>query len=233
MVRGEERVKFSPRLTLKQHLLRRFVHLSSSLILIYFLLPDTVFYIPKKALVIILFVFVPLTLELTRIRSKKLIFGQRPHEIHMIGSYAWSLMASTVIILVLPQEIAAPVIVIYAFADPLIGEIRLWKKRMVLPLGTLLIAVSFMVFGYDWWLALIAGLFMVIGEAVELVGDLRIRPELVHMYTKRMGIDRLKLFFKTDDDFTTQIIPAMVLGVIYIYLPAVFPDPVFSPLPFL
>jgi len=227
---GKEESK--PRLTLKQHMFRRSIHLATALIFLYYIFPEPFFFIPRKVWVFFLFGILPYVIERYRMKRKILLFGQRPHESQKAGSYLWALWASLIMILVLPQSIVVPVILIFSVADPILGEIRYWKKWMVFPLGGLILTLMFMVFGYGPELAFIGGFSMVIGESIEAVGELRIRPELIHLYTRRIeGLEKLRVFFKTDDDFSTQFVPGMVLGFVYIYWPSLFPGPYFSSIP--
>jgi len=215
---------------LGSYLFRRGLHLANALFFLYYLIPDDMLIVTKKFYLVLIFAFIPLLLEIRRLRAKRVLFGQRDHESNTLGAYAWSLWASTIIILVLPQVIAVPVIMVYAFGDPLIGEIRLWRKNLVLPLGFLVIFFMFLVFRYNILLAGVGAIFMVIGEAVEMVGEVRIRPELLQFYGERIKIDLSRIIFKTDDDGTTQIVPAIALGLFYIYWPGIFPEPLFHPL---
>ena len=103
---------------------------------------------------------------------------------------------------------------------------------MVFPMGGLILTLMFMAFGYRPELAFVAGFSMVVGESLEAIGEIRIRPEIIHLYTRKMeGLEKLRVFFKTDDDFSTQFVPGLVLGFIYIYWPSLFPGPYFSPIP--
>ncbi len=217
-------------MTLRSYMFRRILHLANAMIFIYYLLPDELLMVPKKVLLVLVFGGIPLAIETIRLRRGVLLPGQRLHEDRSPGAYAWSLWASTLIILTLPQAIAVPVIMVYAIGDPIIGEIRLWRKDMVFPVGGTILFLMFLPFGYNIFLAAFAALFMVLGEAVEMVGEVRIRPELVAFYRERIHIDFSRIMFKTDDDGTTQIVPALALGAIYIYFPSLFPGPIFTPL---
>ncbi len=214
----------------KDHLFRRGVHLISGLVVVYYLFPEELLYLPTKLWLILILGLVPLVIELIRLKKGILIPGLRGHEEGTIGSYAWSLWTSMVIMLVMPQEIAVPVIVIYTIADPLLGEIRMWRKWLVLPLGGLFTVMMFMVFGYHFFLALFAGLFMVFGEALEIVGVLQVRPELYKIYRNSNFNKNFHFPFKTDDDSSTQLVPALALGLIYIFYPGWFPGPWFTPI---
>lgn len=217
-------------MTLGSYMFRRLLHLLNVLIFIYYLIPVEIFWVPKKVVLVLVFGLMPLVVEWIRLRRGVVLPGQRLHEERSPGAYAWSLWASMIIILVLPQQIALPVIMVYAVGDPIIGEIRLWRKDMVFPLGGAIIFLLFLPFGYNVFLAAFAALFMVIGEAVEMLGEVRVRPELLAFYRDRIKIDISRIVFKTDDDGTTQIVPAFALGMVYIYWPSLFPGPLFSPL---
>lgn len=215
--------------TLGSYLFRRGLHLANVLFFIYYLLPDPVLFLPKRAGVVVLFMIIPLMVEIVRTRKGVVLLGQRLHEDRMPGSYAWSLWSTTLIILILPQQIALPVIMIYAIGDPIIGEIRLWRKNLALPLGFIILFLLFLPFGYGIIPCAVGSLFMIIGEALELVGELRVRPELLRFYGKGESFLN-RIYFKTDDDATTQVIPAVALGVLYLLWPGLFPEPLFWPL---
>ncbi|MEA3557745.1 MAG: hypothetical protein U9R75_00665 [Candidatus Thermoplasmatota archaeon] len=222
----EVRYRISP----QDHLLRRGLHLLSSLVVIYYLFPPTFFFLPMKFWLILLLGIVPFIIEIHRMKKGSIMIGQREYEKRAIGSYAWSLWTSAAIILVLPQEIGLPVILIYTLADPVIGEIRLWKKWLVLPLGGIFTSILFIAFGFNIFLAGFAALFMIVGEALEITGHIRSRPELLRLYKIESLNDNIGISFKTDDNATTQLVPALALGLVYIFYPGWFPGPWLFPL---
>jgi len=213
----------------KNHVLRRGIHLISGLVVIYYLFPDTFLYLPGKLWLIILLGLVPLLIELIRLRGGLLLFGQRGYEKTNIGSFAWALWASGALMLVLPQQIALPVILIYTVMDPVISEIRLWRKWLVLPVGGFITVILFVLFDYNILLAVYGSLFMVAGEATEIIGKIQFRPELFKIYRTSSFRENLMIPFKTDDNATTQILPGMALGSLYIFYPQWFPEPWFFP----
>ncbi len=225
-VQGQDDNK--PRISFSSHMFRRVMHLLSPLLFLYYLFPERTFGIPKWTLLVLLIGVLPLVIETFRLSRRMVLFGQRPHEDRALGSYAWSLLSSLLIMLVLPQQVALPIIVVYSFSDPIIGEIRIWKKYLVYPLGFIFTALLFLLFGYNLFLACFAAAFMLLGEAAELQGTLRLRPELVKFYGLKSGGHSLG--FKTDDDGTTQLVPALLLGLLYLFAPSVFPQPWFHPL---
>ncbi|MBN1539879.1 MAG: hypothetical protein JW939_07015 [Candidatus Thermoplasmatota archaeon] len=218
------------RISSRDHLIRRGIHLISGAVVVYYLFPSTFLFLPMKLWLIVLLGFVPLVMEVIRLKRGMLIFGQREFERGRIASYAWALWTSMVIMLVLPQEIALPVILIYTLADPVIGEVRLWKKYLVLPVAGTFVFFLFLVFGYHPFLALFAAFFMVSGEALEIAGHIQVRPELYRIYRNSKFRENLVLAFRTDDNATTQLVPALALGLVYLFFPGWFPDPWFYPL---
>ncbi|MBN1390152.1 MAG: hypothetical protein JXA22_05875 [Candidatus Thermoplasmatota archaeon] len=225
---GLEEVRY--RISSKDHLIRRVVHLLSGSVVVYYLFPSTFLYLPMKLWLIVLLGAVPLVIECVRSRRRHLIFGLREFERGRVASYAWALWTSMIIMLVFPQEIALPVIIIYTLADPVIGEVRLWKKWLVLPVGVTFTFLVFLLFGYNIILAIFAGFFMVFGESLEVVGSIQMRPELFRVYNNSKFRENLALAFRTDDNATTQLVPALALGLVYIFFPGWFPDPWFYPL---
>ncbi len=220
----------TPRLSRGQHLFRRMIHLISGSVVVYYLFPDSVLFLPKEIVLILVIGLLPLIIEYIRLSRGAIIFGQRPHEYEAVGSYAWSLWASLFIILIFPQSIAVPVILIYSFADPVMSELRVWKKWSAFSFGFLFIWIMFMVFGFNIVLAAYGALFMIIGESTELKGILRVRPELAKLYEVENDIKKWIFKFKTDDDGTTQVIPALFLGLAYLFSPSSFPGPWLFPL---
>lgn len=217
-----------PRISFPSHIFRRLLHLLSPLLLIYYLFPDRLAGIPSPIILILVVGLVPLVIEVLRLKKGKVLFGQRPHEDRALGSYAWSLWSSLLIILVMPQQIALPTIIVYSFTDPILGEIRTWRKALVYPLGFVFTCIMFVLLGYNPLLAAYSTVFMLLGEAVELHGTLRVRPELMRIYGFKGK--EFAIGFKTDDDGTTQLVPALFLGLLYLIWPGVFPDPLFYPL---
>ncbi|MFO8050168.1 MAG: hypothetical protein R6V01_00510 [Thermoplasmatota archaeon] len=226
--KGSEEVRYL--ISAKDHMVRRAIHLASSLVIIFYLFPPTFLLLPSKLWLIILLGMVPLLIEIYRIKKGMALPGQREHEKGTIGSYAWALWTSAAIMLVLPQQIGLPVIVIYTLADPVIGEVRLWKKWLVFPIGALFAMVMFLVFGYSLSLAIFASVFMILGEALEIKGKIGLRPELFRMYRNRNFNENIVVPFKTDDNATTQLVPAIALGLVYIFYPSWFPGPWLYPL---
>ena len=219
-----------PRLTLPQHVLRRSLHSMSGLLFIYYLFPDRVGFVPKWALLIFIIGLIPAVIEFTRLRFRVAVFGQRPHEANTVAAFAWSLWTSLFIILVLPQEVALPVILVYTIADPVISELRVWKKWLVYPIGFLIVTGAFLVFGYPILLAMFGAFLAMLGEASEIVGIIRFRPELVKLYHLDRKRSEWGVRFRTDDNGTTQIYPAIGLGILYLLSPEWFSGPWFFPL---
>ncbi len=219
-----------PRLTRSQHMFRRIIHLISGTVVIYYLFPQDFFYLPNEIVLIVVVGVIPVIIEYLRLSNRIVIFGQRPHENEAVGSYAWSLWASMLIILIFPQSVAVPVIIIYSFADPVLSELRLWRKWSAFSFGFLFIWTMFMAFGFNLVLAAYGAIFMIIGESTELKGILRIRPELARLYEVERNARRWGFMFKTDDDGTTQVIPAIFLGLAYLFSPSAFPGPWLFPI---
>ena len=219
-----------PRLTRGQHVFRRIIHLISGSVCIFYLFPEEVLFLPKEIVLILIVGVIPLLIEYFRLSKGLIIFGQRPHEDEAVGSYAWSLWASMFIILIFPQSVAVPVILIYSFADPILSELRVWRKWSAFSFGFLFIWIMFMAFGFNLVLAAYGAIFMIIGESTELKGILRIRPELAKLYEVENDAKKWGFKFKTDDDGTTQVIPAIFLGLAYLFSPTAFPGPWLFPL---
>jgi len=191
---------------------RRTIHLITGLVVIYYLLPETPLGLPREIWLIILLGIFPFTIEMIRVTRSVRIPGQRPHEVKAVGSYAWSLWASMLIMLIMPQSVAVPVILVYSFADPVLSELRVWRKWSTFTFGFVFIWIMFVAFGFDLMMAAYGAIFMIIGESTE------------------EDVNKWMFDFKTDDDGTTQVIPAIMLGIAYIMNPGLFPDPWLYPI---
>ena len=180
------------------HWFRRTNHALGSLIVVYYLLPAEIcFYIKRETLALI-FLFIPLTIEIRRRYRKALFVGLREHEKNRIASYVWFASTAVMLLLVFPQQIAAPLIIIVAFSDPVIGELKrfgFWYSKAG---GVIVSFTIFLIFHYSPHLA-------VFGAALSVIGE----------HPKHRFID---------DDFLMPMVAAVGLGIIYLFNPGLFPE---------
>ena len=207
--------------------LRRVLHASLGLILLYYLFPDTVYGIPKYILIILLFIVIPLTIDLIRLSRKKLVLGLREHERERIASYVWFTSGAVLLIIFFPQQIAAPCILAAAIADPMLGITRNLRRRYTFSINYLIIFFIFFLFLYPLYLMIIiAAGIVLISEAVEFRVQWRLRPHLFYSRSKHKVSRYNKFFeflFKTDDDFMMQVIPAVILFLVFNLVPIGMP----------
>jgi hypothetical protein len=195
---------------------RRVFHLLFALVIIYYLFPKTLFGIPMYIYFIILFFILPLLIETIRLKKGLLFPGLHEHERNHVASYLWFSFGATILILFFPQQIAAPCIVATALGDPVIGMTKPYRRRFMVSIAIFAAGVTF------------------IAESFEFKIRVRLRPNLFWSRSKKKlsGIQSFFDFlFRTDDDFIMQIIPAVVLYLLFLILPNLAPPQLLHPLP--
>lgn len=202
--------------------LRRLSHIALGAIIIVYLFPERILGLPRGLYIVLFFTLLPLTIEYVRIKRGAVFLGLREHEKGRVASYAWFCQAVVISILFFPQQVAAPVIVSAAIADPLMGEVRRLSRGGALLTGFLASAVVFYLYGYNLPLAALSGVLVVAGELLEVRGVVCLRSDALNRRFE--GVP-----FKTDDDLTTVLVPGVILAVLYHFLPALFPGALFGP----
>ena len=180
------------------HWFRRTNHALGSLIVVFYLIREDLGFSVRREMLAIIFLLIPLTIEVQRRYRKTLFLGLREHEKNRLASYVWFDIAAVLLILLFPQQIAAPLIITVAFADPVIGELKrfgFWYSKAG---GFLTTFIIFLIFRYN---PLLGGL----GAVLAVIGE---HPN--HRFI--------------DDDFLMPMLPAVVLGGLYLYNPGLFPD---------
>ncbi len=230
----------------RARLLRRFMHIAMSSCLIYYLLPGFIFGIHRVVWMLAVLLTVPITVDSIRLRRDRLYFGMREHERERFASYVWFFIGSAFLMAFFPQEVAAPLILAVAVGDVVLGETRRFRRRYAYGITYLTCTSFFVIYGYpvvDWvapdpsalriLLTLFAGGITTIAETVELEIKWGIRDDFFRSRSKdEMSRYRryFDLIFKFDDDFLMQVIPAIVLGMIWVVAPSLFPPPKIAPL---
>ena len=226
------------------NVVRRISHIIASLSVIYYFFGNTLFGIPKVFLIIIALSIIPLLLDTMRIRFQWRILGFRDHEEDRFASYVWFTHGSLFLILVCPQQIAVPVIIAASWGDPIIGEIRRFRRSIAFSVGILFCCAVFLAYGYyrsSILLAIFAGGICFIGEATEFGLRWSLRKDLFYSRHKETESPLAKyssFLTKTDDDFTMQFFPGIVLLIVYVLAEQFgfsnwFPEPLIEPLSFL
>ncbi len=219
---------------IKGTFLRRSLHSLSALIIIFYLFPATIFGVPSYLYMILFLIIVPLTIETIRLNKNTLIIGLHDYERDHVASYMWLTFGATILILFFPQQIAAPCIVATAFGDPAIGLTKPYRRRFMVLITFFICLAVFIVFKYFLLVALFAAALTFIAESFEFKIRVRLRPNLFWSRSKRK-FSTLKSFFnflfRTDDDFTMQLIPALILFLFFLIMPELMPPQILHPLP--
>jgi dolichol kinase len=200
------------------HWFRRVFHTFAASFLVFYLIPDGGWIGIVKIIVPIGIVACIAIIDYGRIRGEldhQRFFGLRGYEKGRPASYLYFGVALLLLLLLFPQQIAIPCILCGSFTDPLIGESRyhFGKKRAYL-IGFLVSMFFFLLTWYraDWWVILTVS---VVGAIGAVVGEAK----------------KLRL---VDDDFTIQILPALLLILVWqgIFLTGIdiLPPPLILPL---
>ena len=201
------------------HWYRRAIHAFSAIFLVYYIFPDVYWITVTKKCVVILTVAVFAVFEVMRIRKlikNRKIFGLREYEENRFGSYLYFGIGAAILLLFFPQQIAIPSILGAAFVDPAIGELRGKTGKMTAYIAGFTLSLFF--FSFTWFNAPFPFPFIapVIGASGAVVGE-------------------IKKFRWVDDDLLIQLIPAVLLGILYL-LTSLFgvtflPSEIIHPLP--
>ena len=198
------------------HWYRRIFHTFSASFILYYMLPDIYWINLLKIWIpvaILIFIFI---LEYLRINGKvnsNHFFGLRMYEKKRISSYLFFGIAVFILLLFFPQQIAIPCILCASIADPVMGEVRhRFGEKKVYVVGFLICIIFFFLAWNkaEFWFGLLVS---IIGAIGAVLGETR----------------KLKWL---DDDFMIQMIPAILLLIIWFfagYIGLVLPDPVIHP----
>jgi dolichol kinase len=199
------------------HWYRRVCHAFGAAFLIYYLLPDVDWINLLKFWVPILVLIIVLIIEILRLKGKigsEYFFGLRMYEEKRVGSYVFFTVA-IIILFRFPQQIAIPCILCACLADPIMGEIRhRYGKKQIFIVGFLVCLFLFMVTWYKADIRLML-LVSIVGATGAIIGE-------------------TKKFWWLDDDFMIQMLPAVLLLIIWVSLPHLgfaHPDPIIYPGP--
>jgi dolichol kinase len=181
------------------HWFRRVFHAFGSSFLFYYLLPDV-------GLIGILKIVVPIgilvcvgVIDYRRIRGEldhQRFFGLRAYEKGRPAGYLYFGLGLLLLLLLCPQQIAVPCILCASFSDPVIGELRYHLgRRQAYLIGFL---ISFFFFFITWYQASVETVLVValVGASGAVVGEAQ------------------NLRFM-DDDFMIQILPALLLILVW------------------
>lgn len=219
--------------SLKGEIVRRVLHICVGAILVYYILPSTLFGVPTWIYLVALFIALPICIEVVRLNNKSLFLGLREYERSRVASYVWFTTGATLLIIFFPQQIAAPCILATAFGDPAIGVTKKLRRRYTFSIAIIIIFLIFLAFKYMLILAVFAAGVTFIAQFIEFKVQWRVRRSLFWSRSKHEVSKYRKYFdflFKTDDDLMMQFIPAVVLFFVFLILPDLMPDTLLEPL---
>jgi dolichol kinase len=198
------------------HWYRRAFHAFGASLIIYYMLPNVDWINILKFWVPLTIVIFAIILEILRLKGKissDHFFGLRLYEKNRVGSYVFFAVAILILLRFFPQQIAIPCILCACLADPITGELRNHCEiRYVLVIGFLICMFFFMIS----WAKTDVGL-MLLASVVGAFGAV---------------IGETKKFWWLDDDFMIQMLPAVLLLIIWFgapYLGFSNPDPIIYP----
>jgi dolichol kinase len=181
------------------HLFRRVFHTFAASFLIYYSLPNEQWINTLKFYIPIIIVAFALILEYFRLKGRidrNHFFRLRIYEEKRPAGYLYFGVAALILLLFFPQQIAIPCILCACFSDPIIGEIRHHsgiKKAYVI--GFFVCVFFFLItwFKADIWIVILVS---IIGGTGALIGE-------------------AKKFWLIDDDFMIQILPAILIFILW------------------
>ncbi len=181
------------------HVLRRLVHISSPIFLIYYWLPDPLWVGgPGRQVGLVFALLLTLAFETFRMSKQLQIIGMRPYESNRMSAAAWAGIALVFAFLFFPLEVAAPAVFGMAWIDPLCGELRRLKSPLYpdfpkVAYFVLVLAVMTAIVGLSIGVLIAAVLSALVAISVEKVN------------TRFL-----------DDDFTMLVIPLIVIAFVFL-----------------
>jgi hypothetical protein len=154
---------------LRARILRRGIHMSSSGLLSYYLVPPDMWGagVPREVLVLTFLVPV-LAIESYRVLRRPTIFGMRENERRRMSAVAWGAIGLALAFVLFPQRFVVPCALGVALIDPLIGELRRGYPRAHPYLPFVLYLVICVVAGLDIIWSIIAALVALAAEAPKI-----------------------------------------------------------------
>lgn len=192
------------------HWYRRVFHAFGASFIFYYMLPDVDWINIIKFWGPPFLVVFAISLEILRLKGKlssEHFFGLRMYEKNRVGSYVFFAVAILILLRFFPQPIAISCILCACLTDPIMGEARhRFGMNYACIFGFL---VSMLFFSIAWYKADVRLLLLasIVGAFGAVIGE-------------------TKKFWWIDDDFMIQMLPALLLGIIWIALPYIgFGDP--------
>ena len=181
---------------INEQLYRRFNHTIAACFVIYFLFPENIAGLERYYLIFLFWLLV-IAIEVARFQKSVEILGLREYEKNRIAGFVWFASGSCLLLGLYeldlaPQSFVIATIIMAAYTDPVIGEVNGkldGKWALIIGLGC-----SFIIY------QIIIGVFFyaIIGSIVAVIAE---KP-------------KIKWF---DDDLAMQIIPIIVMCLLYSY----------------
>lgn len=178
------------------HLVRRAVHMTAPLFLVYYFVPDEVLGL-NKAIWLVILAAAFFAVEAWRLAKRVPMIGMRDYESGRMSAAGWFVLAGLVTLPFFPFGYALPVFLGMGLVDPLIGELRMRSSRLNPVLPTLVyfaLALGSMSFIY--------GLEFHVVVAATVATALAIWVE---------GFKTEKI----DDDFTMIVVPLLGIAAVF------------------
>jgi len=197
------------------HWYRRAIHAFGAVFLVYYLIPSEGLLNTIKITATLSIITIFGIIEIMRIKKIINLFGSRVYENERVASYFYFGIGVTILLIFFPQQIAVPSILCAAFADPAVGELRvkIGKKNAYL----FMFLLSFVLFFIIWNNA--PSPFFIIVPFLGAIGVLA---------------GEIGNFRWIDDDLLIQIVPAVLISVLYLAASlngiALLPNPIIHPL---
>jgi dolichol kinase len=181
------------------HWFRRAFHTFAASFLCYYLLPDEEWITTAKIVLPVLIVVCMILVEYQRLRGgvdHQRFFGLRGYEKKRPASYLYFGVAVLLLFLFFPQQIAIPCILCASFSDPIIGESRYYLgKKYAYIIGFLVCFLFFLLtwFRAEWWTLIFVPF---LGATGAVLGEAKKLPYV-------------------DDDFLIQMLPAVLIFIVW------------------
>ena len=181
------------------HWFRRAFHTFAASFLVYYLIPTDGWIGAAKIIIPAGIVACIAIIDYSRIRGEldqRRFFGLRGYEKGRPASYLYFGIGLLLLLVLVPQQIAVPCILCASFTDPLIGESRFYLgKHRAYILGFVVSLFFFLLTWYQaaWWVMLLVAF---LGASGAVIGE-------------------AKKWKWIDDDFMIQILPAILLVLVW------------------
>jgi hypothetical protein len=180
------------------HLFRRFNHTLVACYVVYFLLPPTLWGVPRFAFAAS-FWLATVTVEVVRLRSAREMPGMRDYEQHRIAGFLWFTTGTTALLaaheyLGVGQAVVMATIIAAAYTDPLLGELKpRLPRRQALGGG---VVAAFLIY---------IAIFGIAGELSSAALGYALVAAVVMVAVELPSVKWL------DDDLLMQLVPVVVL----------------------